>query len=65
MASPSRIPKNPTIEANNKSLWQSYKSLSPRLRLGLGLFGIAFSFAGIYVSDRLEEKKPQDSKPEL
>ncbi|KAG9302178.1 hypothetical protein G9A89_020612 [Geosiphon pyriformis] len=38
---------------SGKSVWESYKSLSPRTRLYLGL-------AGIYLSDKLEERYPDE-----
>ncbi|KAI8384938.1 uncharacterized protein BYT42DRAFT_643673 [Radiomyces spectabilis] len=41
-----------------KSLWGSYKSLSPRTRMYLGIGGMAFATAGMLLSDYLEEKRP-------
>ncbi|KAK3821254.1 MAG: hypothetical protein J3Q66DRAFT_332905 [Benniella sp.] len=38
------------------SLWQQYKALPPRTRIYLGLGVMTFSMAGLYISDKLEEK---------
>ncbi|RIA96536.1 hypothetical protein C1645_815212 [Glomus cerebriforme] len=45
-----------------KSFWASYKSLSPRTRVYLGLGGIAIALTGHYVSDWLEKKIPVESQ---
>jgi hypothetical protein len=37
-------------------LCRAYKNLSPRSRLGIGLGFIAWSFAGLYISDNAESK---------
>lgn len=38
------------------SVWEQYKALPPRTRIYLGLGVMAFSMAGLYVSDMMEEK---------
>lgn len=41
-----------------KSLWGSYKALSPKTRMYLGLGGMAFSTMGILLADFVETQKP-------
>ncbi|KAI8144246.1 hypothetical protein BJV82DRAFT_608852 [Fennellomyces sp. T-0311] len=41
-----------------KSLWGSYKNLSPRTRIWIGVGGMVFSTAGILISDLLESQYP-------
>ncbi|KAI8374047.1 hypothetical protein EDC96DRAFT_498353 [Choanephora cucurbitarum] len=41
-----------------KSLWGSYKAIPPKTRVTLGLAGMAFATAGMYLADYIEEKKP-------
>ncbi|CAO3609719.1 unnamed protein product [Mucor hiemalis] len=41
-----------------KSLWGSYKSLSPKTRITLGLGGMIFATAGMFLADMIEEQKP-------
>ncbi|CAO3615150.1 unnamed protein product [Mucor fragilis] len=41
-----------------KSLWGSYKALSPKTRVTLGLGGMLFATAGMYLADLIEEQKP-------
>ncbi|KAF9326497.1 hypothetical protein BG006_010086 [Podila minutissima] len=44
------------------SMWQQYKveskesALPPRTRMYIGLGGMAFAMAGLYVSDAMEDK---------
>ncbi|KAG0251944.1 hypothetical protein DFQ27_008411 [Actinomortierella ambigua] len=38
------------------SLWQQYRALSPRTRIYIGLGGMAFALAGLYISDTMEDK---------
>ncbi|KZO89992.1 hypothetical protein CALVIDRAFT_543087 [Calocera viscosa TUFC12733] len=44
-------PKQPAI-----SLWQSYNALSPRTRLIFGVSLFIFAGAGLYISDKVEER---------
>ncbi|KAI8642055.1 hypothetical protein BD408DRAFT_443734 [Parasitella parasitica] len=41
-----------------KSLWGSYKALPPKTRITLGLGGMLFATAGMYLADLIEEQKP-------
>ncbi|EIM20234.1 hypothetical protein WALSEDRAFT_65588 [Wallemia mellicola CBS 633.66] len=43
---------------NDKPVWDSWKSLSPRNRMVIAGSVFVFSAIGLYVSDRLEEKYP-------
>ncbi|WFD35539.1 hypothetical protein MCUN1_002395 [Malassezia cuniculi] len=43
---------------SEKTLWQSWTSISPRTRIAFGLCAAAFSVAGLYVSDWLEQEYP-------
>ncbi|KAM4056815.1 hypothetical protein HRG_003679 [Hirsutella rhossiliensis] len=46
----------------------TFKNLSPKLRLGVGVGVIAWGLAGLYLSDRAEEKfglTPSDQDKEL
>ncbi|ROW09580.1 hypothetical protein VMCG_02676 [Cytospora schulzeri] len=38
------------------SLWKAYQGLSSKARLGLGMGFLAWGVAGLYLSDRAEEK---------
>ncbi|ROW14637.1 hypothetical protein VPNG_03236 [Cytospora leucostoma] len=38
------------------SFWQAYQGLSARARLGVGIGFLAWGVAGLYLSDRAEEK---------
>ncbi|TVY29527.1 hypothetical protein LHYA1_G001494 [Lachnellula hyalina] len=38
------------------SMFQSFRNLSPRTRLGLGVGFIAWGTIGLYLSDRAEKK---------
>ncbi|KAI9239071.1 hypothetical protein MVEG_06379 [Podila verticillata NRRL 6337] len=38
------------------SMWQQYRALPPRTRMYIGLGGMAFAMAGLYVSDAMEDK---------
>lgn len=38
------------------SLWKAYQGLSSKARLGLGMGFLAWGAAGLYLSDRAEEK---------
>ncbi|KAF4513527.1 hypothetical protein G6O67_000790 [Ophiocordyceps sinensis] len=37
-------------------MFSTFKNLSPKLRLGVGVGVIAWGLAGLYTSDRAEEK---------
>ncbi|KAI7892152.1 uncharacterized protein EV154DRAFT_505784 [Mucor mucedo] len=41
-----------------KSLWGSYKALSPKTRVTLGVGGMIFATAGMYLADLIEQQKP-------
>ncbi|KAG2206126.1 hypothetical protein INT47_003775 [Mucor saturninus] len=41
-----------------KSLWGSYKALSPKTRVTLGVSGMIFATAGMYLADLIEQQKP-------
>ncbi|KAL0074501.1 hypothetical protein J3Q64DRAFT_1832693 [Phycomyces blakesleeanus] len=41
-----------------KTLWESYKALNPRTRVSIGVAGMAFATAGMFISDWLEESLP-------
>ncbi|CAO3664653.1 unnamed protein product [Umbelopsis vinacea] len=47
-----------------KSLWGSYKAVSPRTRMYIGLAGMAFAAVGIMVSDKIEERYPAEQRIE-
>ncbi|PVU93112.1 hypothetical protein BB561_003450 [Smittium simulii] len=53
---------NTHTEPEKKSLWRSYKAISPRYRIILGLIMMGISFAGLQFSDDLEEKFPQNTE---
>ncbi|EJU02786.1 hypothetical protein DACRYDRAFT_21746 [Dacryopinax primogenitus] len=38
------------------SMWQSYNALSPRSRMIFGISLFIFAGAGLYISDKLEER---------
>ncbi|RKP14718.1 hypothetical protein BJ684DRAFT_18900 [Piptocephalis cylindrospora] len=46
------------LDMSNKTLWQSYTSMTPRFRLTLGLVGFTTGLIGLYVSDKLEQLWP-------
>ncbi|KAG2234975.1 hypothetical protein BDF21DRAFT_497065 [Thamnidium elegans] len=48
-----------------KSLWGSYKALAPNTRVMLGLGGMAFATAGIFLADLIEEQKPASDLEKL
>ncbi|KAI8883575.1 hypothetical protein K501DRAFT_249394 [Backusella circina FSU 941] len=41
-----------------KSLFGSYMALAPKTRIILGLGGMAFATAGMFLADVIEEQKP-------
>ncbi|KAI9249430.1 hypothetical protein BDA99DRAFT_564391 [Phascolomyces articulosus] len=48
-----------------KSLWGSYKALSPRTRILIGVGGMVFSTVGILASDYLENQFPATEDEKL
>ncbi|AXA51365.1 uncharacterized protein MRET_3172 [Malassezia restricta] len=46
---------------SNKSIFESWMALSPRVRIAMGLAAIGFSVTGLYVADWLEKAYPNET----
>ncbi|KAG0262119.1 hypothetical protein BG011_000316 [Mortierella polycephala] len=47
------------------SMWQQYKALAPRTRMYIGVGGMVFAMAGLYISDAMEERLDPARRQEI